>query len=159
MQPPVLQIKENTLEQNLFWEINGSIDLAIIPGNTIKGIPHDLPIRLQNGYAKGRKGFGYLHILRNHGHEFNRLRPPIDVFEFLVKKLGQGGSFHYQSNKRKSLYLAMLPTGFIFLDYIAQGRNSFFTIVTAFTSRRSPDGDNIGGYISTFQVKPQNNSN
>jgi hypothetical protein len=82
MQQPVLQIKEDTIEQNLFWEINGSIDLAIIPGNTIKGIPHDLPIRLQNGYAKGRNGFGYLHILRNHGQEFNRLRPPLMFSDF-----------------------------------------------------------------------------
>ena len=155
MQQPVLQIKEDTIEQNLFWEINGSIDLAIIPGNTIKGIPHDLPIRLQNGYAKGRKGFGYLHILRNHGHEFNRLRPPTDVFEFLVKKLGQGGSFHHQTDKRKGLYLAMLPSGVIILDYVAKGRDSFFTIITAYTTDRPIDGKEIGRYVSTFQVKPK----
>lgn len=153
MQQPVLQTKENTPEEYLFWEINGSINLAIIPGNTIKGIPHDLPIRLQNGFAKGKNGFGYVHILRNHGHEFNRLRPPVDVFEFLVKKLGQGGSFHHQTDKRKGLYLAMLPSGLILLDYIANGKDSFFTIVTAYTTNRPIDGKTIGRYISTFQVK------
>lgn len=155
MQQPVLKTKENTPEEYLFWEINSSINLAIIPGNTIKGIPHDLPIRLQNGFAKGKNGFGYLHILRNHGHEFNRLRPPVDVFEFLVKKLGQGGSFHHQTDKRKGLYLAMLPSGLIILDYIANGKDSFFTIVTAYATNRPTDGKAIGRYISTFQVKPK----
>ncbi|WP_262444847.1 hypothetical protein, partial [Acinetobacter haemolyticus] len=100
-------------------------------------------------------GFGYLHILRNHGQEFNRLRPPTDVFGFLVKKLGQGGSFHHQTDKRKGLYLAMLPSGVIILDYVAKGRDSFFTIITAYTTNRSIDGKEIGRYISTFQVKPK----
>lgn len=154
MQTPVLQNKVNTLNEYLFWEINGSINLAIVPGNTIKGIQHDTPIRLQNGFARGSQGFGYLHILRNHGNEFNRLRPPTDVFEFLVKKLGQGGSFHYQSDKRKELYLAMQPSGIIILDYVSKGIDSFFTIITAYTTNRLPPGKSIGRYISTFQVRP-----
>ena len=108
---------------------------------------------MQNGYAKGSKGFGYQHIVRNHGHEFSRLRPPADVFEFLVKKFGQGGSFHYQTDKRKGLYLAMLPSGVIILDYVANGKDSFFTIITAYTTNRPADGKSIGRYMSTFQVK------
>ena len=38
-----------TVNQDQFWEINGNIDLAIIPANTIDGIPFELPIRLQDG--------------------------------------------------------------------------------------------------------------
>ena len=60
---PVLIRTNDTDDKYFFWEINGSIDLALIPKNTIKGIPYDLPIRLQNGYARGKAGFGYLHIL------------------------------------------------------------------------------------------------
>lgn len=158
MQQPVLRKSENVKEEFLFWEINGSIDLAIVPKNTIEGMRYDTPIRLQNGYAKGRKGFGYLHILKNHGHEFNRLKPPLDVFGFLVKKLGQGGSFHYQTDKRKGLYLAMLPSGLIVLEHVANGKDSFFTIITAYTTNRAIDGKSIGRYISTFQVKGASDS-
>lgn len=153
MQQPVLEKNENIHEKFLFWKIDDSIDLAIIPKNTIEGVLYDTPIRLQNGYAKGKNGFGYQHILRNHGHEFNRLKPPMDVFEFLVKKLGQGGSFHYQTNKRKGLYLAMKPSGLIILEYVAKGKNSFFTIITAYSPDQAIDGKSIGRYISTFQVK------
>lgn len=150
---PTLIKTEHDKEEFYFWSINGSIDLAIIPANTIQGIPHTLPIRLQNGFAKGTKGFGYLHILHNHGHQFARLRPSQDVFGFLVKKLGQGGSFHYQDGKRKGLFLAMQPSGIILLDYMAQGKNSFFTIITAYTCQKRADGQCIGRYSSTFQVK------
>lgn len=72
-----------------------------------------------------------------------------------MKKLGQGGSFHHQTDKRKGLYLAMLPSGVIILDYVAKGRDSFFTIITAYTTNRLIDGKEIGRYISTFQVKPK----
>jgi hypothetical protein len=46
-----------------------------------------------------------------------------------VKKLGQGGSFHHQTDKRKGLYLAMLPSGVIILDYVAKGRDSFLQLL------------------------------
>jgi hypothetical protein len=49
----------------------------------------------------------------------------------------------------------MLPSGVIILDYVAKGRDSFFTIITAYTTNRSIDGKEIGRYISTFQVKPK----
>jgi hypothetical protein len=152
-QQPTLIKAENTKEKFCFWQINGSIDLAIIPANTIKGIPHTLPIRLQQGFAKGKQGFGYLHILNNHGQEFSKLRPPQDVFEFLTRKLGQGGSFHFQTDQRKGLFLSMQPSGAIFLDYIQKGKDSYFSIITAYTCN-SVDGQYVGRYISTFQVRP-----
>lgn len=140
-----------TVGQNQFWEINGNIDLAIIPANTIEGIPFDLPIRLLNG----NKSYGYKHILERHGHEFARLKPPVDVFEFIYKKLGQGGGFHYQTDKRKTLFISMHPSGVLVLEYIKKGKDSFLSIVTSYTRLRGVDGDRVGKYSSTFQVKPE----
>ncbi len=151
---PVLLQEDGENETYAFWQIQGNIDLAMIPASTIQGISHALPIRLQNGYAKGKNGFGYRHILNNHGHQFRALRPPQDVFGFIVKKLSQGGTFHYQNEKRKSLCLTMQPSGVIILDYISKGKDSFFTIVTAYTTNRSVDGMQVGRYLSAYQVKP-----
>lgn len=139
-----------TIDQDQFWEINGNIDLAIIPANTIDGIPFELPIRLQDG----NKAFGYKHILERHGHEFTRLRPPCDVFEFIYKKLAQGGAFHYQTHKRKTLFMSMHPSGVLILEYVKNGKNSYLSIVTCYTRQRGVDGDRVGSYSSLFQVKP-----
>ncbi|MFW6511847.1 hypothetical protein [Acinetobacter baumannii] len=139
-----------TVNQDQFWEINGNIDLAIIPANTIDGIPFELPIRLQDG----NKAFGYKHILERHGHEFTKLRPPCDVFEFIYKKLAQGGAFHYQTHKRKTLFMSMHPSGVLILEYVKNGKNSYLSIVTCYTRQRGVDGDRVGSYSSRFQVKP-----
>lgn len=100
-QQPTLIKAENTKEKFCFWQINGSIDLAIIPANTIKGIPHTLPIRLQQGFAKGKQGFGYLHILNNHGQEFSKLRPPKMFLNFSPVSLAKVVVFTFKRISEK----------------------------------------------------------
>lgn len=49
----------------------------------------------------------------------------------------------------------MHPSGVLVLEHIKKGKDSYLSIVTSYTRQRGVDGDRVGKYSSTFQVKPQ----
>ena len=55
-------IKGDEEDPDSFWLIDGSEDFAIIPGNTISGIPNDIPIKLN----VGDQSFGERHVSIRH---------------------------------------------------------------------------------------------
>ena len=91
--------------------IDGSEDFAIIPGNTISGIPYDIPIKLN----VGDQSFGERHVnirhnlwvkrCMNHKSEYDKRLVPA----LLHKKLNQSGTIYEIENKKFSILLRLTP--------------------------------------------------
>ena len=149
-------IKGDEENPDSFWLIDGSEDFAIIPGNTISGISHDMPIKL----SVGNQFFGERHISirhnlwvkksMNHKNEYDKRLVPA----LLHKKLNQAGVI-YEAEKKKLVILLRLSPN---TTLILKNRGQYLSVTTFYYKENSPDELWVekGDYLSSFGTKKKN---
>ena len=149
-------IKGDEEDPGSFWLIDGSQDFAIIPGNTISGIPNDIPIKLN----VGDQSFGERHVsirhnswvkrCMNHKSEYDKRLVPA----LLHKKLNQSGTIYEIGNKKFSILLRLTPNTTLILKNMGQ----YLSVTSFYYKANSPDELWIqkGKYLSSFGTKKKN---
>ncbi len=136
-------------DKNDFIAIDGHIDWAIIPKNTIHKQKRDLPIRLR----VGDQDFGKEHIELRHGKWLQKKRKT--VCEMLWEKLSRCGGQFYNGNKKGKikLYVRISPEAVLLLEeqYDKPGKTHFLSVVTIYTHTPKHDEKVIGIYRADFR--------
>lgn len=146
-------IKGDEKDPYSFWSINGNENFATIPGDTINGIPHDMPIRLQVGnqvfgatHVNIRHGVWVKKCLKHYSEDDPRLVPAL-----LHKKLNQAGQIYLTKDEHFSIVLSLTPNTSLFLRKI----EDYLSVTTFYHKQNSPDQFWLpqGKYLSTYGTK------
>lgn len=149
-------IKGDEEDPDSFWLVDGSENFSIIPGNTISGIPYDMPIKLNVGdQSFGERHVSIRHQLwvkrsMNHKNEYDKRLVPA----LLHKKLNQPGTIYEIENKKLSIVLRLTPNTTLILKKMG----SYLSVTTFYYKENSPDDLWIekGKYLSSFGTKNKN---